>query len=136
MAFKMKSGNAPAFKQMGSSDAAPTSPEGATIDPSATGSDSGASPLPFWKGLKNAVKNVARNNPISMATRAIKGEDVIKIDGMGGDEEGCDCGEEGISGEAMGTVPGGAGGIFGAGQPMGEEHWKKIQEKKSKAEAS
>lgn len=134
MAFKMKSGNAPAFKQMGSATIS-SAPEGPPMGDSAAGSDSAASPLPFWKGLKNAVKNVARNNPISMATRAIKGEDVIKIDGMGGDEEGCDCGEEGISGEAIGTAPEGAG-IFGAGKPMGEEHWKKIQEKKSKAEAS
>ena len=124
MAFKMKSGNAPAFKQIGSATAS---------EEPVVGNNSGDSPLPFWKGLKNAVKNVARNNPISMATRAIKGDDVIKIDGMNEEDGGdCDCGEEGISGQSMGAI--GGAGIFGGGdRAMSEEHWKKIQNKESKA---
>ena len=94
--------------------------------------EGGESPLKFWKKIKKAAKFAVQNNPISMATRAIKGDDVVRTDALGkgkgieGEavEEGGDPRREGDArAEAMkkhrqmkDKLFGGAmGGMFGAG---------------------
>ena len=39
------------------------------------------SPMKFLKNLGRTVRNIARNTPISMGVRALKGDDIIKMDG-------------------------------------------------------
>ena len=57
--------------------------------------DDSESPLKFWKKFKKAAKFAVQNNPISMGVRAIKGDDVIRTDGMGGEAGG-----EGVQADA------------------------------------
>tara|TARA_R100000458_G_C8224029_1_gene207581 strand:+ start:205 stop:972 length:768 start_codon:yes stop_codon:yes gene_type:complete len=93
--------------------------------------EDGESPLKFWKKLKKAAKFAVQNNPISMATRAIKGDDVIRTDaltgGKGIEGEVAEEGGDPRDGDARAAAKkkheemrnklfgGGIGGMFGAG---------------------
>ena len=124
MAFKMKSGNSPLFKKMGST------PE--EKGPLYMKEDS---PLPFWGKIKDAAKSMGNfalgGGVIGAGVRALKGKNGE------GEEEDCDC--ETNSGEALGTSSGEENTMIGRAKEkaktlFGGEHWKKIKEDESKTE--
>lgn len=110
MAFELKSGKSPSFKDIGSNNL-----------------DENESPLHFLKGLRKGLKTAIQNNPISMGVRALKGEDAIRMDGSGGGDDDCNCeGEDSEMSSSEADTPQGiakakAQSIFGG------DNWKKIK---------
>tara|TARA_Y100001963_G_C6511408_1_gene322307 strand:- start:61 stop:468 length:408 start_codon:yes stop_codon:yes gene_type:complete len=128
MAFKMKSGNSPLFKDIGSSPEKKQTP----LYVNEEGINSGDSPLPFWNKIKDAAKNVGN---FALGGGVI-GAGIRELTGKGDDGEDCDCGDA-ASGEALGTASEGEEGTMvgkmkeKAAGLFGGEHWKKVKEEKS-----